>query len=99
MNQSAGWNLHRSQSEDTDRMGTRTSLYPHRPHARSSPFEVSYFTLSVILLHRGVHVGVVCTGNNVIHSKVKWSHNGLEQCVDGVIMEQLCNDGARPVRY
>ena len=49
------------------------------------PFEVSYSAF-VTLLRRGVPVGVVYAGNNVI---LKWSHDGLEQRVDGAITEQL----------
>ena len=30
---------------------------------------------------------------------MKWSYDGLEQCVDGAITEQLGGDSARPVPY
>ena len=50
------------------------------------------------LLRREVPVGVVYTGYNVILRK--WSHNGFEQRVDGVITRSnFDDDGARPVPY
>ena len=59
-------------------------------------FEVSYSSFSVVLLHRGVPVGVIYAGNNVI-LRIFY---GLEQHVDMVqSWSNFDDDGARPVPY
>ena len=64
------------------------------------PFEVSYLASPVILLHRGVTIGVVYAGNNVITTL---KQSGPMTDLNGAWMVQsrhnFDNDSTRPVLY
>ena len=62
------------------------------------PSEVSYSAFSVNLLHRGVGVGVVYTEITYTR-KLKRSHDGFKQCVDGAITENFADNSDHPVPY